>query len=56
MRVRKMIAGIGLSIGLGGAGVVAAAPQLVIGSSATAGEPSVCIGVKFCEPGGLPTD
>lgn len=59
MRVRKVIASIGLSVGLTGAGVVAAAPQLVMGSGATAGLPTVCIDDKFCEPGGgfpLPVD
>jgi hypothetical protein len=57
MRIRKVIAGIGLTVGLSGAGVVAAVPQLVMGSGATAGLPTVCIDGKFCEPGGpLPTD
>lgn len=51
MRIRKVVAGVGLTIGLTGAGVVAAAPSLVIGSTATAGEPTVCIDEKFCEPG-----
>jgi hypothetical protein len=42
VRYRKVIAAIGLVAGLGGGGVVAGAPSLVVGSTATAGVPTVC--------------
>jgi hypothetical protein len=48
VRIRKLIACIGLTFGLSGAGVVAAAPQLVIGGAPAAGVPGPC-GTNVCE-------
>jgi hypothetical protein len=48
VRIRKVIACVGLAIGLSGAGVVAAAPQLVIGAATAAGVPGPC-GTDVCE-------
>jgi hypothetical protein len=39
---RKLLAGVALVAGLGGAGIAASAPSLVVGSTATAGAPMIC--------------
>jgi hypothetical protein len=48
VRIRKLIACVGLTIGMSGAGIVAAAPQLVMGGTSAAGVPGPC-GTDVCQ-------